>query len=230
MNGNILVYHNITGIAEIMLRLLEKDSIGVYIAESMEELLKKVREEETHLILIDADLTEIGGEVIHYLRSHTYLPIIAVTAKKEEGAEIQALEAGADDYLSAEDHPLVLAARVRAHLNRYFQIVGEKKQEAAGHIYRVGEIEMDDRTHCVTVGGRNVKMTPIEYKILRLLIREQGKVLSIETIYETIWKMHAVRVDNTIAVHIRHIREKIEINPKKPCYLKAVRGMGYKVG
>ncbi len=130
--------------------------------------------------------------------------------------------------MAADDNPLVLLARVKSQLRRYAQLTGSKAN--ADPVYRVGSLEVDDRRHMVSVGGRDVKMTPIEYKILRLLIQGQGKVFSIEQIYESIWQMRAIGADNTIAVHIRHIREKIENNPKKPSYLKVVRGVGYKVG
>ena len=145
-----------------------------------------------------------------------------------ETAKIMALNAGADDYVTVGYNPLELLARVKSQLRRYTQLVN--LCESIDSIYRVDGLEINDRNRTVTVEGREVKMTPIEYKILRLLVQERGKVLSISQIYESIWHMQAIGADNTIAVHIRHIREKIESNPKEPRYLKVVWGTGYKVG
>jgi len=141
---------------------------------------------------------------------------------------VEGLTIGADDYVTVGYNPLELLARVKSQLRRYTQLVN--LCESIDSIYRVDGLEINDRNRTVTVEGREVKMTPIEYKILRLLVQERGKVLSISQIYESIWHMQAIGADNTIAVHIRHIREKIESNPKEPRYLKVVWGTGYKVG
>ena len=146
----------------------------------------------------------------------------------EETAKIMALNAGADDYVTVGCNPLELLARVKSQLRRYTQLGStvEKENQA---VYTVGGLMIDDDQKEITVDGEPVKLTPIEYNILLLLVKNQGKVFSIDQIYESIWNEDAIGVDNTVAVHIRHIREKIEINPKEPRYLKVVWGVGYKI-
>ena len=138
------------------------------------------------------------------------------------------MEAGADDYVIYPCNPLELLARAKSQIRRYTQLVN--RVSGKEDFYRVKDLVVDDRCRKVSVDGKEVKLTPLEYKILRLLVQQSGKVLSIEQIYESIWNMKAIGADNTIAVHIRHIREKIERNPKEPQYLKVVWGLGYKVG
>ena len=232
MTKNIIVFYNTTGVAELMRPFFGGEGYRVCTAQKLQEVIEMISRENIHLLLIDMELKESGwdGDVqmIRSLRARTPAPIIVVSPQTAETAKITALNVGADDYVAADDNPLVLLARVKSQLRRYAQLTGSKAN--ADPVYRVGSLEVDDRRHMVSVGGRDVKMTPIEYKILRLLIQGQGKVFSIEQIYESIWQMRAIGADNTIAVHIRHIREKIENNPKKPSYLKVVRGVGYKVG
>lgn len=139
-----------------------------------------------------------------------------------------ALEAGADDYVTADCNPLELLARIKSQIRRYIQLVNMCVN--VDRIYKIGGLTINDVQRTVTVDGRSVRLTPIEYKILRLLVQQRGQVLSNSQIYETIWKMQPIGAENTIAVHIRHIREKIESNPREPIYLKAVWGNGYKVG
>ena len=204
----------------------------VYIATNAEELLSMVKNENIQLLLIDLELNhaDIGYEMklIRYIREETTIPIIIISSQVSETAKIMALNMGADDFATVEDSPLVLLARIKAQLRRYTELA--KFSVNPDYIYRVGELEMDDREHLVMVRGGEVKLTSTEYQILRLLIREKGKVLSIDQIYERIWHMSPIDADNVVAVHIRHIREKIESNPKEPNYLKVIRGMGYKVG
>jgi DNA-binding response OmpR family regulator len=169
-----------------------------------------------------------GLERIRSIRNISNIPVLVVSDKKDETSKILALNAGADDYCSTQCSPLELLARIKGQLQRYLAL--SKICDNIEHIYKVDELEIDDSTRKVTVGGREVRLTPIEYKILRLLVMERGKVLSIDEIYRAIWKMQPIGADNTIAVHIRHIREKIEENPKQPRYLKVVWGNGYKVG
>jgi DNA-binding response OmpR family regulator len=151
-----------------------------------------------------------------------------VSGQKAETAKIMALNAGADDYVTDECNPLVLLARINSQFRRYTRLINSGEDIA--HIYRVGGLEINDLTREVSVEGRQVRLTPIEYDILKLLVQERGRVISIDKIYESIWHMRAVGADNTIAVHVRHIREKIENNPREPRYLKVVWGTGYKVG
>ena len=169
-----------------------------------------------------------GIEIIANLRRKSSIPVIVVSAQSAETAKIMALEAGADDYVTTDCNPLELLARVKSQLRRYTQLVNMYVN--IDRIYRVDGLVIDDIQRTVTVEGRNVRLTPIEYKILRLLVQQKGRVFSNSQIYENIWHMQAIGADNTIAVHIRHIREKIEANPKEPRYLKVVWGNGYKVG
>ena len=232
MKKNIVVYNNNTGVVEIMSPLFAGEGMSMTVASDLDELEQILIEEEIHLMLVDVELdgTGWGGgiELISCLRRKTSVPIIVVSAQTAETAKIMALNAGADDYVTAGCNPLVLLARVKSQLRRYSQLVNMCAN--IDRIYKVDGLEIDDRSRTVTVDGREVKLTPIEYKILRLLAQQRGKVLSISQIYESIWHMQAIGADNTIAVHIRHIREKIESNPKEPRYLKVVWGTGYKVG
>jgi DNA-binding response OmpR family regulator len=183
-------------------------------------------------MLVDVELNDKGWdkgiEIIANLRRKSSIPVIVVSAQSAETAKIMALEAGADDYVTTDCNPLELLARVKSQLRRYTQLVNMYVN--IDRIYRVDGLVIDDIQRTVTVEGRNVRLTPIEYKILRLLVQQKGRVFSNSQIYENIWHMQAIGADNTIAVHIRHIREKIEANPKEPRYLKVVWGNGYKVG
>lgn len=232
MDKNILVYGNNTDIADKMKFICASEGIKIYKASDMDELLQINDYEDIHLLLIHLEVDEVYPEnlieSIRYLRKRMTLPIIILSDCTVEKTEIMALNAGADDYVSESENPLVLLARIKSQLRRYMQL--KECGNDINSVYRVGALEIDDRSHIVMVEGKIVKVTPIEYKILRLLAREQGKVFSINQIYENIWQMQAIGAENTIAVHIRHIREKIESNPNDPCYLKVVRGVGYKVG
>ena len=162
------------------------------------------------------------------IREKHNIPIIILSAKSEDADKILGLNIGADDYITKPFNPLELVARVKSHLRRYMQLGSTTIKESEA-IYTVGGLAINDDLKEVTVDGEPVKLTPIEYNILLLLVKHQGKVFSIDQIYENIWNENAVGVDNTVAVHIRHIREKIEINPKEPRYLKVVWGVGYKI-
>lgn len=232
MVKNIVVFNNDTGVVETMGPLFAEEDIRMLVASNREELFRLLRTEDIHLMLVDVELDKNGWgsgiDIIQYIRKKSKAPVIVVSKQTSETAKIMVLEAGADDYITANGNPLVLLAKIKSHLRRYTQLVNMRNN--IQHIYRIGELEVNDKSRTVTVSGREVKLTPIEYKILRLLVQKRGKVLSITEIYETIWHMQAIGADNTIAVHIRHIREKIESNPKEPRYLKVVWGTGYKVG
>ncbi len=232
MDKNIVIYNDNTGISRKMKPLFAGEDMFLCVADSEEKLFLQLKETDTRLILIDVELDGKdwgnGVDLIARLRKMTYIPIIVVSAQTSECAKVMALNAGADDYVVAGCNPLELLARVKCQLRRYGQLV--KVQANVDGIYRVDGLEVNDMYRKVTVDGREVKLTPIEYKILKLLVQEKGRVLSVDRIYESIWKMQAIGADNTIAVHIRHIREKIENNPKDPRYLKVVWGTGYKVG
>lgn len=232
MERNLVVYNDNTGISEKMGALFAGEGIHMQVAGSLEELLSLLEEGQMHLVLIDVELDGRGWcngiEVLAHIRKKSSIPIIVVSAQSAETAKIMALNAGADDYVVAGCNPLELLARVKCQLRRYNQLVNMCSN--IDRIYRVDGLVVNDLYRSVTVDGREVKLTPIEYKILKLLVQERGRVLSISQIYESIWHMQAIGADNTIAVHIRHIREKIERNPKEPYYLKVVWGTGYKVG
>lgn len=228
----VLVYNNKTGIAEKMEPLLTGEGLGMLISANVEQLFQVLNREKIHLMLIDVELNDKGWdkgiEMIASLRKSSSIPLIVVSAQSAETAKIMALEAGADDYVTADCNPLELLARVKSQLRRYTQLVSLCAN--IDRVYKVDGLVIDDVQRTVTVDGRSARLTPIEYKILRLLVQQRGKVLSNSEIYESIWNMQAIGADNTIAVHIRHIREKIESNPREPRYLKAVWGNGYKVG
>jgi len=162
------------------------------------------------------------------IREKSSLPIIILSAKSEDADKILGLNIGADDYLTKPFNPLELVARAKSQLRRYTQL-GNIQSPAVGEVYQIGGLVVNDDLKKVTVDDDTVKLTPIEYNILLFLMKNQGRVFSIEQIYENIWQEEAIGVDNTVAVHIRHIREKIEINPKEPRYLKVVWGVGYKI-
>ena len=231
MRRRILIYNNRTQIAEKMEPLVAGEGFECLIAANVEELYGKLSE-EIHLMLVDVELNDKGWdkgiEMIATLRRKSSVPVIVISAQSAETAKIMALEAGADDYVTTDCNPLELLARIKSQLRRYIQLINMCKE--VDRIYEIDGLEINDIRRTVTVEGRSVKLTPIEYKILRFLVQQQGKVFSNSQIYENIWHMQAIGADNTIAVHVRHIREKIERDPKDPRYLKVVWGNGYKVG
>ena len=232
MQKKILIYNNTTGIADRIEPLLMGEKMEVLVAESAADLEQKLQKKEIHLLLVDLELEDKGWdkgiEMIATLRAKSRIPLIVVSGQSAETAKIMTLEAGADDYVMADCNPLELLARIKSQLRRYTQLVNVC--ESIDRIYQVDGLVVDDIQRTVTVDGKNVRLTPIEYKILRFLVQQQGKVFSNSQIYESIWNMEAFGADNTIAVHVRHIREKIESNPRQPRYLKVVWGNGYKVG
>ena len=193
-----------------------------------EEAVHMVETNEVHLVLMDIMMPKLDGiRATLKIREYSSIPIIILSAKSEDTDKILGLNIGADDYICKPFNPLELVARVKSNLRRYTSLgslTGENKA-----IYQVGGLVLNDDTKQVTVDDEPVKMTPIEYNILLLLMKNQGRVFSINQIYESIWNEDAIGADNTVAVHIRHIREKIEINPKEPRYLKVVWGVGYKI-
>ena len=214
------------------------DAIDIYLSQEGYHILKAydglqaieiMKKEEVHLILLDIMMPNLDGiRATRKIRETSSVPIIMLSAKSEDVDKILGLNIGADDYITKPFNPLELIARVKSQLRRYTQL-GNLATEEKEAEYVCGGLVVNDDLKTVTVDGEPVKLTPIEYNILVLLIKNQGKVFSIEQIYENIWNEDAIGADNTVAVHIRHIREKIEINPKEPRYLKVVWGVGYKV-
>lgn len=200
--------------------------LEAYVGIEAVEILKK---ESVDLLIMDIMMPRMDGiRATLKIREKHNIPIIILSAKSEDADKILGLNIGADDYITKPFNPLELVARVKSHLRRYMQLGSTAIKESEA-IYTVGGLAINDDLKEVTVDGEPVKLTPIEYNILLLLVKHQGKVFSIDQIYENIWNENAVGVDNTVAVHIRHIREKIEINPKEPRYLKVVWGVGYKI-
>ncbi len=226
---NVLIYNQNETNMEVLKIFLAQDGYQVLVAKELKDVVARVGEKDVHLVVMDIDFPKNDGvEHLKEIRKADKMPIIVLSANDTERMKIAALNAGADDYVLNPYHPLEFMARINCQFRRYTQLANMR--DNIDRIYRVDELVIDDVLRKVTVAGKEVSLTPIEYKILRLLVKERGKVLSIGQIYESIWNMQAIGADNTIAVHIRHIREKIERNPKEPHYLKVVWGTGYKVG
>lgn len=200
---------------------VEKAYDGIQAVEIMKN--KKI-----DLMIIDVMMPKLDGiRATLQIRKESRVPIIILSAKTEDADKILGLNVGADDYVTKPFNPLELVARVKSQLRRYTTL---SSNDAAGDkVYEAGSLLVNDDLKKVTVDGEEVKLTPIEYNILLLLLKNKGKVYSINEIYESIWNEEAIGADNTVAVHIRHIREKIEINPREPRYLKVVWGVGYKI-
>ena len=217
-----------------------RDGIEIYLKSQGYEVSKAadgiegleiIKEREVHLAIIDVMMPRMDGiHMVMRLRKEYDFPVIMLSAKSEEVDKIMGLNMGADDYVTKPFQPLELLARVNSHLRRYKRFLEMTGQGAAEpeNIYRIGGIELNEDTKEVLVDGEGVKMTPMEFKILALLMRNPGRVFSAEEIYERVWNERAINTD-TVMVHVRKIREKIEYNPKEPKYLKVVWGVGYKI-
>lgn len=227
--AKVLVCDDDKEIVEAIDIYLTQEGYEVFKAYDGQEALEVLKKESVDLLVIDVMMPRLDGiRATLKIREENNIPIIILSAKSEDADKILGLNVGADDYVTKPFNPLELVARVKSQLRRYTQL-GSTAQPAGEKIYATGGLMINDDLKEVTVDGEPVKLTPIEYNILLLLVRNQGKVFSIDQIYENIWNEDAIGVDNTVAVHIRHIREKIEINPKDPRYLKVVWGVGYKV-
>lgn len=209
---------------------LKSQGYEVFQAQDGVEGLEVIRRETIHLAIVDVMMPRMDGiRMVMELRKTHHFPVIMLSAKSEEVDKIMGLNMGADDYVTKPFQPLELLARVNSQLRRYTRFSQtEAEPEENQHIYRIGGLELNEDTVEVRVDGEPVKMTPMEFKILLLLIKSPGRVFSAEEIYERVWEERAINTD-TVMVHVRHIREKIEINPKEPKYLKVVWGVGYKI-
>lgn len=226
---NILVCDDDKEIVEAIEIYLTQEGYRILKAYDGTEALEMLEREEVHLLLLDVMMPKLDGiRATLKIREKNSIPIIILSAKSEDADKILGLNVGADDYVTKPFSPLELVARVKSQLCRYTQLGGTAQNEN-DKIYSVGDLRINDDLKEVTVDGELVRLTPIEYNILLLLMKNQGRVFSINQIYEMIWNEEAIGADNTVAVHIRHIREKIEINPKEPRYLKVVWGVGYKI-
>ena len=226
---NILVCDDDKEIVDAIDIYLAKEGYNVIKAYDGLTALKLMKENDIKLIIIDIMMPGIDGlRATLKIRESSGVPIIILSAKSEDSDKIIGLDVGADDYITKPFNPLELIARVKSLLRRY-TVLGALPMSNE-NVYAVGGLIVDDDKKEVTVDGDAVRLTPYEYNILLLLIKNPGKVFSINQIYENVWNEEAICADNTVAVLIRHIREKIEINPKDPRYLKVVWGIGYKIG
>ena len=225
---NILVCDDDKEIVEAIEIYLSQEGHHFFKAYDGVEALNILKKNDIHLLIIDVMMPKLDGiRATMKIREYSGIPIIILSAKSEDVDKILGLNIGADDYVTKPFNPLELVARVRSQLRRYTQL-GTLNMESET-VYRTGDLCVNDDEKTVTVDGEPVKLTPMEYNILRFLVINAGRVFSIEQIYENIWNEEAIGVENTVAVHIRQIREKIEIDPKNPRYLKVVWGLGYKV-
>lgn len=225
----ILVCDDDREIARAIEIYLNNEGFEVVKAHDGFEALNVVKSEDVKLAIMDVMMPKLDGiQATQTIRNEKDIPIIMLSAKSEDYDKIIGLNIGADDYVTKPFNPMELVARVKSQLRRYTQF-GNAKESAEEGIYRVGGLTVDDNSKKVTVDGRSVTLTATEFGILKLLAQSPDRVFSMEQIYESVWDEPAYNPENTVAVHIRHIREKIEINPKDPRYIKVVWGTGYKL-
>lgn len=223
----ILVVDDDRDIVESISLFLSAEGYSVLKAFNGLEALEKLNENTVHLMILDIMMPQLDGiKTLMKLRQSRNIPVILLSAKSEDADKILGLTAGADDYVTKPFNPSELVARVRSQLRRYTSLGSIEKEK---NYIVTGGLAIDTESKTVKLDGEKVRLTPIEYKILELLAKNKGRVLSADEIYRKVWNEESVVGDNTIAVHVRHIREKIEINPKEPRYMKVVWGIGYKL-
>lgn len=226
---NILVCDDDKEIVQAIEIYLAKEGYNILKAYDGEEALKVLNKNTIHLVILDIMMPKKDGiETLNEIREKSSIPVIMLSAKSEDEDKIKGLNLGADDYVTKPFNPLELIARVNSGIRRYTKL-GAIDEEVTQNVYKTGDLIIDDNLKKVTVDGKEVKLTPTEYNILKFLTKNKGIVYSIEQIYQNVWDDEAYAAENIIAVHIRHIREKIEINPKEPKYLKVIWGIGYKI-
>ena len=225
--NRILICDDERDIVEALKIYLAPEGYQLFTAYDGQQALEIVRNSEIDLILMDIMMPKMDGiRATSELRKHTNVPIIFLTAKSEDSDKILGLDIGADDYITKPFNPVEVKDRVRSHLRRYTQL-GSKP--ASTSVLQIGGIVLDDDRKTVTVDGESAELTPVEYGILKLLMSNPGKVFSSDEIYSEVWKEIPLTADGVVSVHIRHLREKIEINPSEPRYVKVVWGHGYKM-
>ena len=226
---NVLICDDEKDIVNALEIYLSSENMKIFKAYNGREAVNIIRENEIHLILLDIMMPVMDGiSTINEIRKFSNLPVIFLTAKSEDTDKILGLNVGADDYITKPFNPVEVIARVKSNLRRYTSLGSAIKKESA---YKLNGIEIDDELKQVFVYGEEVKLTPIEYDILKMLVSSPGKVFSSKEIYQNVWKNSVYNLDGTdktVAVHIRHIREKIEINPAEPKHIKVIWGQGYK--
>lgn len=227
---NILVVDDDKEIVKAIDIYLSKEGYNILKAYNGKQALEILKEnKDIHLIILDIMMPEMDGiETANTIRKSSAIPIIMLSAKSEDYDKIEGLNCGADDYVTKPFNPLELIARVNSQIRRYTHL-GSIAQKDEKNVYQSGGLCINDETKIVTVDGDEVKLTPTEYNILKFLTKNKGVVYSIEQIYKNVWEEECYGAENIIAVHIRHIREKIEINPREPKYLKVIWGIGYKI-
>ena len=226
---NILVCDDDRDIVAALKIYLSGGEYRVFEAYNGAEAVEAVRKNDIHLVLMDIMMPGLDGiAATAAIRSESNAPIILLTAKSESSDKVLGLNVGADDYITKPFDPVEVLARVRSQLRRYTQL-GSKKEEEKPNVYTVGPIVLDEEKKSVTVDGDEVALTPIEFNILRLLMKNPGRIYSSAQIYELVWKEDSLGAETSVSVHIRHLRQKLEINPSEPRYLKVVWGLGYKM-
>lgn len=224
---NILICDDEKDIVSALKIYLRAEGYNTIEAYNGREALEAVKQNDVHLILMDIMMPEMDGiSAMAKLREDSNVPVLLLTAKSEDTDKILGLNVGADDYITKPFNPVELLARVRSHLRRYMNLGGRVETPST---YTVGTIQLNDKSKEVFVDGEKVSLTPTEYEILKLLMSRVGEVLSPKDIYRLVWNDAPYGAESTVAVHIRHIREKIEINPAEPRYLKVVWAQGYKI-
>ena len=227
---NILVCDDDKQIVEAIDIYLTGEGYHVIKAYDGYEALEILDSTPVDLMIVDVMMPGLDGiRTTLKVRETSSIPIIILSAKSEDNDKMLGLNIGDDDYITKPFNPLELVARVKSHIRRYTQLGNMNQQQSGEQIYKCGGLTINDDNKEVQVDGETIRLTPIEYNILLLLVKNAGKVVSIDEIYQQIWNEEAIGADNTVAVHIRHIREKIEINPREPRYLKVVWGVGYKI-
>lgn len=226
---NILVCDDDKEIVKAIDIYLSKEGYNILKAYNGNEALDIIKNNEIHLVVLDIMMPGKDGiETLQEIRKEYSIPVLMLSAKSEDSDKIIGLDLGADDYVTKPFNPMELIARVNSCIRRYTKL-GAIEEKIGAKIYKSGDLMVDDTLKKVIVEGKEVKLTPTEYNILKFLIKNKGTVFSMDQIYENVWKDEAYATENIIAVHIRHIREKIEINPKEPRYLKVIWGIGYKI-
>ena len=228
---DILLVEDDKEICFILTELLKRNPYNVSAYHNGIEAIEALSSKKYDLMLLDLMLPDLPGEkILFHLKKHNNsIPVIVISAKNQPEIRINLLRSGADDYITKPFNPMELVARVNSQIRRYTKLGSINKKEENEDIYKSGELVIDDSKKEVTVDGKNIKLTPTEYNILKFLTKNKGKVFSISQIYENVWEEESYGAENIIAVHIRHIREKIEINPREPKYLKVIWGIGYKI-
>ena len=228
--ANILICDDDVDIVSALKIYLSNEDYKIYTAFTGKQALDCVREHDIDLVLMDVMMPEMDGiEATAKLREEYNIPVILLTAKSESSDKVLGLNVGADDYVTKPFDPVEVQARVRSQLRRYTRLGGQVKREQPKDTITIGGVELNDAEKSVTVDGEPVQLTPIEYNILKLLMRNPNRVFSSTQIYELVWNENAYGSESAVAVHIRHLREKIEINPSDPRYIKVVWGQGYKM-